>query len=171
VETLAGLPLLRVTLDTDLTYYVRRSLTAVLGMPITIKKEREADDAQGSVGFFFHENRTRLDEPSVRVFGVSNWHVLRKTATTKYEFNGTGADRQPVRVIGSRRFQRGVNKIRARIGRLGSDVELLVTEIADLELQLASDDPDEVEEAEAGVKAKQTKLTEVKKDIGVLEAL
>jgi len=169
VETLAALPLLRVTLDTNPTYYVRRFLTAVLGMPITTK-EREADDAQGSVGFFFHENRTRRDEPSARVFGVSNCHVLRKTATVDYEFKETGAARQLVRVAGSRRFQRGVNKIRAHIGHLGSDAELLVTEIADLELQLASDDPDEVEEAEAGVKAKQTKLTEVKKDIGVLEA-
>ena len=168
VERLAGLPLLRVTLDADPTYYVRRFLTAALGMPITTE-EREADDAQGSVGFFFHENRTRCDEPSTRVFGVSNCHVLRNT-TVDYEFKGTGAARQLVHVAGSRRFQRNVNEIRARIGRLGSDAELLVTEIANLELQLASDDPDEVEEAEAGVKAKQTKLTEVKKDIGVLEA-
>ena len=169
VERLDGLPPLRVTLDTDPTYYVRHFLTAGLSMPITTK-EREPDDAQGSVGFFFHENRTRRDEPSTRVLGISNCHVLRKTTTADYEFEGTGAARQLVRVAGSHHFQRGVNEIRTRIGRLGSDAELLVTEIADLELQLTSDDPDEVEEAEAGVKAKQTKLIKVKKDIGVLEA-
>jgi hypothetical protein len=169
VERLSGPPLLRVTLDTDPTYYLRRFLTAVLGMPITTK-EREADDAQGSVGFFFHENKTKHGEPSARVFGVSNCHVLRKKTTIDYEFRGAGAAPQLVRVAGSRRFQRGVNEIRARIGHLGSDAELLATEIAQLELQLRSDDPDEVAEAEAAVEVKQTKLTQVKTDIGVLEA-
>ena len=169
VETLAGPPLLRVTLDTDPTYYVRRFLTAALGMPITTE-EREDDDAQGTVGFFFHENRTGRDEPSSRVFGVTNCHVLRKTTTVDYKFKGTDTPRQLVRIAGSRRFQRGISEIRARIGRLGSDAALLATEIADLELQLASDDPDEVEEAQTGVEAKKTKLAGVEKDIGVLEA-
>jgi hypothetical protein len=170
VERLSGPPLLRVTLDTDPTYYLRRFLTAVLGMPITTE-EREADDAQGSVGFFFHENKTKGGEPSARVFGVSNCHVLRKTTTIDYEFKGAGAARQLVRVAGSRRFRRGVNETRARISCLGSDAELLATEIAQLKLQLKSDDPDDVEEAQAGVVANQTRLTQVKKDIGVLEAL
>ncbi|KAI0287829.1 hypothetical protein BC826DRAFT_1188789 [Russula brevipes] len=169
VERLSGLPVLRVTLDTDPTYYLRRILTAALGMPITIE-EREADDVQGSVGFFFHENKTRRGEPSARVFGVSNCHVLREETTIDYEFKGAGAPPQLVRVAGSRRFQRGVNEIRARIGRLGSDAELLATEIAELELQVASDDPDEVAEAEAAVAVKQTRLTQVKEDIGALEA-
>lgn len=142
----------------------------MLCIPITTK-ESEADDAQGTVGFFFHENRTRHGEPSARVFGVSNCHVLRKTITIDYEFKGgAGAARQLVRVAGSHRFQRGVNEIRARIGCLGSDAEFLATEIAELEQQLASDNPDEVQEAEAGVEANQTKLTQVKKDIGLLEA-
>ncbi|KAF9790395.1 hypothetical protein BJ322DRAFT_385619 [Thelephora terrestris] len=169
VETLAGPPLLRVTLDTDPTYYVRRFLTAVLGMPITTQ-EREDDDAQGSVGFFFHENKSKRGEASARVPGVSNRHVLHKTNTDDYQFKGAGAPRQLVRVCGSRRFQRGVNEIKARIGRLGSDAELFVTEIAELQLQVASEDPDEVEEAEAGVTAKQAKLAEIKQHIGLLEA-
>lgn len=168
VETLSGPPLLRVTLDTDPTYYLRRFLTAALSIPITAK-EREADDAQGSVGFFFHENKTERGDPSARVFGVSNCHVLREKTTIDYEFRGTGAVRQLVRVAGIRRFHRGVTEIRARTGCLGSDAELLAREIAQLDLQLKSDDPDEAEEAKAGVEVKQTKLTQVKTDIGVLE--
>jgi hypothetical protein len=169
VERLSGPPLLRVTLDTDPTYYLRRFLTAVLGMPITTK-EREADDVQGSVGFIFHENKTEHGEPSARVFGVSNCHVLREKTTIDYEFRGADAARQPVRVAGGHCFQRGVNEIRARIGRLGSDVELLATGIAELEQQLANDDPDDLAVVEAAVKLKQTSLTKFKKDIGVLEA-
>lgn len=169
VETLAGPPLLRVTLDTDPTYYVRRFLTAALGMPIATK-EREDDDAQGSVAFFFHENKTKHNEPSARVLGVSSRHVLRKTTTDDYQFKGAGAPPQLVRVNGSRRFQRGVNEIKALIGVYGSDAEHLATEIAALEQQLASNDPDEVEEAKAGVPAKQAKLAEIKQNIGVLEA-
>lgn len=45
-----------------------------------------------------------------------------------------------------------------------------MTQIADLELQLASDNPDKVEAAKAGVRSKQTKLTGVKEDIVILEA-
>ena len=168
VETLAGPPLLRVTLDTDPTY-VRRFLTAALGMPIATK-EREDDDAQGSVAFFFHEDKTKHNEPSARVLGVSNRHVLRKTTTDDYQFKGAGAPPQLVRANGSRRFQRGVNEIKALIGVYGSDAEHLATEIAALEQQLASDDPDEVEEAKAGVPAKQAKLAEIKQNIGVLGA-
>jgi len=45
-------------LNTDPTFHVRRFLNAALGMPITTK-EREDDGAQGSVAFFFHENKTK----------------------------------------------------------------------------------------------------------------
>jgi hypothetical protein len=75
VETLAGPPVLHVTLNTDPTSQVRRFLTAALGMPISTK-EREDDDAQGSVGFFFHENKTKSGELSDRVFGVSDCHAV-----------------------------------------------------------------------------------------------
>jgi hypothetical protein len=141
VETLAGSPLLRVTLDTDPTYYVRRFLTAALGMPIATK-EREDVDAQGSVAFFFHEKRTKRNEPSARVLAVSNRHVLRRTTTDDYQLKGASAAPQLVRVNGSRRFQRGINEIKTLIGVLGSDAEHLATEIAALERQLASNDPD-----------------------------
>ena len=43
-------------------------------------------------------------------------------------------------------------------------------EIAESELQLASDNRDEVEEAEATMTAQQAKLAEIKRRVGVLEA-
>jgi len=108
--------------------------------------------------------RPRSGEPSDRVFGASNCHVLRKI-TVGYQFKGAGAPPQLVRVNGSRHFQHSVNEIKALIGRLGSDAELLVTKNVELRLQAMSNDP----EAETGVTAKRAKLAEVKQHIGPLE--
>ena len=101
VEKLAGPALLRATDDSNPTYYVRRTFTATLGMPIATK-EREVEGAHGSFAIFFHENKTRSGEPSDRVLAVSNAHVLRNHPTIDYEFRGTGAARQMVRVAGVR---------------------------------------------------------------------
>ena len=52
VERLLGPPL-RVAGKTNPTHYLRRFLSAMLGMPISTA-EREDADAQGSVAMFFH---------------------------------------------------------------------------------------------------------------------
>lgn len=168
IERLAGPALLRPTLDIDPTFYVRRFLTSVLGIPVATK-ETEDDDAQGSLGFFFHENKTKEGEPSARVLGVTNRHVLRKKNDADYLLRGSGAPPQAVRVCGQRRFQRGVNEIKALIGHLGSDAERLAMEIALLEVQLSSENPDEAEEAEQGLAIKQAELADVKQKIVKLE--
>ncbi|EPT03229.1 hypothetical protein FOMPIDRAFT_1116699, partial [Fomitopsis schrenkii] len=58
VEKLTGPPLLPITDDItddmDPSHSLRQFLTAGLGMPIATA-EREAEDAHGSVAFFFHE--------------------------------------------------------------------------------------------------------------------
>ena len=95
IEKLSGPHLLRVTHDINPTNYVRRFLTAALGMPITTA-EREAADAQGSVVMFFHENKDKHSTPSAKVFGVSNCHVLRRDTTVDYNFKGAGAPPQHV---------------------------------------------------------------------------
>jgi len=141
VERLIGPHLLPVTKGADPTHYVRRFLTAALGMPIDTA-EREAVDAQGTVTLFFHENKDRHGDPSNKVFGISNCHVLRKHTTVDYKFKGTGAPPQYVRLAGFRRFQRGLDKIRTRISDYGSDAELLAREIAELEVKLGSEDPE-----------------------------
>jgi hypothetical protein len=169
VEKLSGPHLLRVTDDTNPTHYVRRFLTAALGMPIATA-EREAADAQGSVTLFFHENKDKRGAPSAKVFGVSNCHVLREDTTVEYEFKGAGAPPQHVRLAGFRRFQRGLDEIKACVGGYGTDADLLAREIVELEAKPKSEDPEEAAEDERAVEAKREKLAKVKKDIGVLEA-
>ncbi|EIW74718.1 hypothetical protein CONPUDRAFT_170052 [Coniophora puteana RWD-64-598 SS2] len=169
VERLLGPHLLRTTDDTNPTNHVRRFLIAALGMPIAAA-EREADDAQGSVALFFHEKKDKHGSPSARVFGVSNCHVLREDTTVEYEFKGADAPPQHVRLAGFRRFQRGLDEVKACIGGYGIDADLLAREIAELEAKPKSDDPDEAAEDETAVGAKREKLAKVKKDIGVFEA-
>jgi hypothetical protein len=168
VEKLSGPHLLRVTDDTNPTHYVRRLFTAAIGMPIATA-EREAPDAQGSVTLFFHENKDKHGAPSAKVFGVSNCHVLREDTTVAYEFKGAGAPPQHVRLAGFRRFQRGLDEIKACVGGYGTDADLLAREIVELEAKPKSEDPEEAAEDEAAVEAKREKLAKVKKDIGVLE--
>ncbi|KAH9063649.1 hypothetical protein EDB83DRAFT_2519799, partial [Lactarius deliciosus] len=153
VVKLSGPPLLRVTGKTNPTHYVRRFLTAVLGMPITTA-ERAGDDAQGSA----------------KVFGVSNCHVLRKDTTVAYEFKGPGAPRKYVRVAGLRRFQLGFDEIKALISGHVTDADLLAREIGELEAKPESEVPEQAAEDKAEVEANRNKLAQVKKDIRELEA-
>jgi hypothetical protein len=168
VEKLSGPPLLRVTDVTNPTHYVRRLFTAALGMPIATE-EREDEDAQGSVAFFFHENKDKCGNTSAKVLGVSNDHVLRRDTTVTYEFKGAGAPPQRVRLAGLRRFQRALDEIKACIGDHGSDADLLAREIVAFEAKPRSEDPEEAAEDERAVEARRGKLTKVKEDIGVLE--
>jgi len=168
VEKLSGPHLLRITDDTNPTYYVRRLLTAALGMPIATT-EREAADTEGSVALFFHENKGKHGAPSAKIFGVSNCHVLREDTTVDYKFKGAGAPPQHVRLAGFHRFQRGLDEIKARVGGHGTYAEILAREIFELKTKPRSEDPEEATEDEAAVEAKRETLTKVKKDIGVLE--
>ena len=168
VEKLSGPHLLRVTSDTNPTYYVRRFLTAALGMPIAIA-EKEATDAQGSIALFFHENKDKHGAPSAKVFGVTNCHLLRENTTINYELKA-GAPHQHVRLAGFHRFQRGLDEIKDCVYDHGIHADLLVREIVDLEMELKSEDPEGAEQNEVPLKAKWKKLAEVKEDIGALEA-
>lgn len=137
-------------------------------MPIATAEKEDAD-AQGSVTLFFHENKDKRGDPSAKVFGVSNCHVLREDTTVAYEFKGPGAPPQHVRLAGFPRFQRGLDDIKACVGGYGTDADLLAREIVKLEAKPKSEDPEEAAEDEAAVGAKREKLAKVNKDIGVLE--
>jgi len=169
VEKLSGPALLRVTDNTNPTYYLRRTLTAALGMPIATV-EREEEDAQGSVAFFFHENKDKCGNPSNKVFAVSNCHVLRKNTTDAYEFKGAGTPPQLVRLAGFHRHQRLLDESKATIGGLARDADLLAREIVALEAKPESKDPEEAAEDKSAAKIKREKLAKVQKDIGLLEA-
>jgi len=160
----AGPHLLRVTEPNNPTHYVRRLLTALLGMPIA-SAERE-----GSVGFFFHENKSRSGDPSTRVLGISNNHVLRPNTTVDYEFKGAGAPRQYVRLAGHRRFQRGLDEIKAAIVGKVLEARYLAENISRLEGdQQKSQDPEEAEEVEEALKAQMDDLAKLKKETIQLE--
>lgn len=92
------------------------------------------------------------------------------TATVEYEFKGAGAPPQHVRLADFRRFQRGLDEIKACVSGCGTDADLLAREIVELEAKPKSEDPEEAAEDEGAVEAKREKLAKVKKDISVLEA-
>ncbi|KIO32551.1 hypothetical protein M407DRAFT_241424 [Tulasnella calospora MUT 4182] len=166
----AGPALLHVVGNYNPTVYVRRHLTAALGMPIATA-EGEMNDAQGSVGFFFHEGRDKHGNPSTKVFGVSNRHVLREKIKGKYEFKGPGAPRQYVRVNGLRRFQRGLDEIKVSIGDHGIIADLEAREVIELEAKGTSEDEDEAEEDATELRKTRESLEEHKFAIADLEKL
>ncbi|KAI1794500.1 hypothetical protein LXA43DRAFT_107496 [Ganoderma leucocontextum] len=108
-QRLAGLPLMGHADSTDATHYVRRFLTALLAVPLTTE-DMEEDDSQGTLTLWFLENKDDDGNPSDKVYGVSNCHVLRKNTTVNYSHKG-GAAKDHVRACGMRRFQRGLNEI------------------------------------------------------------
>ncbi|KAG5720114.1 hypothetical protein E4T56_gene17761 [Termitomyces sp. T112] len=112
-QMLAGPPLMCHVSEGDPTHYVRYFLTASLGVPLAMG-EMEGEDTQGTLTMWFHENKDKHGNPSNRVFGVSNCHVLRNDTATKYEHRG-GMKENYVRVCGMRRFQHGLDDIRKAI--------------------------------------------------------
>lgn len=144
LSKLSGPPLMRVVGSNNPTAYVRRIFTAALNIPLATK-ERETDDAQGSLTLFFHENKDKRGNPSDKVLGVSNCHVLRKDTTVDYEFKGSGAAKQHVRANGMRRFQQGLDDIRTLIGNHGIVAEVYVREIVRLEAKQNRDRDDDRE--------------------------
>ena len=163
VEKLLGPVLMRVADETNPTNYVRRPFTAALGMPIATK-EMEELDAQGTVAFFFHENKTKKGDPSPRVFAVSNKHVLRKDTTVDYQFGGGGAPRQYVRVCGFRRFQRATDEIRDLVAAKVAEAVRLTEEIARLEAKEKSKVKEQAKEDEEALRIKRGQLDDMNKD-------
>lgn len=169
VEKLSRPAIMRVADETNPTHYVRRPFTAALGMPIATK-QREKEDAQGTVSFFFHENKDKNGDPSARVLAVSNKHVLRADTTVDYQFMGTGAPRQFVRVCGFRRFQRSLDEIRALVTKNVAEAVRLAEEIVRLEEKPKSENLEQAEEEEEALEIKKAQLNKVNKDNSKLQA-
>ncbi|KAJ6598649.1 hypothetical protein B0H10DRAFT_2167577 [Mycena sp. CBHHK59/15] len=136
-QRLAGPPLMRHVSSNNATHYVRPFLTALLGIPLATEGMEE-EDAQGTLTLWFHENKDKDGNPSDKVYGVSNCHVLRKDTTVEYEHSG-GAPKDHVRVCGMRRFQRGLDEIRKVIGDHGILADLWAREIVKLEVKERKD--------------------------------
>lgn len=168
VQKLASL--LRVTDSTNPTHYVRRTLTPALGLPLATAK-READDAQGSLGFYFHESKDKKGERSERVFGVTCDHVLHANTKVDYEFAGmrSGAVPQYVRVCGYRRFQQTLVETNDLIAKNLKHAIKLATDIAALETQERSADEEQAENDERALTRKRDRLENLKEDNTILE--
>ncbi|KAI6012607.1 hypothetical protein F5J12DRAFT_819130 [Pisolithus orientalis] len=167
LQRLAGLPLMRHVGNTNVTHHVRRFLTPLHGVPLATQG-MEKEDAQGTLTLWFHENRDKDGNPSNRVFGVSNCHVLRKNTTVEYDHKG-GAPRDYVRVCGVRRFQRGLDEITKAIGDHSIVANFWAREIVKLEARLEAKGGADEEDAEE-MKANRQKLDDEKKAIAKLEA-
>jgi hypothetical protein len=83
LQRLAGVPLMHHIHRYDATHYIRRFLTPLHGVPLAAAEMGE-EDAHGTLTLWFHENKDRNGNPSNRVYGVSNCHVLRKDTTVEY---------------------------------------------------------------------------------------
>ncbi|KAB5593631.1 hypothetical protein CTheo_2924 [Ceratobasidium theobromae] len=168
VERLAGPPpMMRVVGDTDPTHWVRRALTAVLGVPLAAE-ELAGKDAQGSLGVYFHEGKNRKDEESTRVMAITNKHVTSKNTTSDYEYSGRpGAAQKFIRNCSGRRFQQVVNETRALIARKLGDAKQFTEQLEDLLAKPASED-EETEDDRLAVERKREDLKRVKVDVGIL---
>ena len=163
-QRLAGPPLMRHVDSFNATHYVRRFLTALLGIPLATEG-MEAEDVQGTLTLWFHENRDKDGNPSDKVYGVSNCHVLRKDTTVNYEHRD-GAPKDHVRVCGMRRFQRGLEEIRREIRNHDILAELWTREIVGMEAKDRQDT-----ETARSIRAKRRKLDDGNEAIADLEAL
>jgi len=138
-QRLAGPPLMRYVGSKNVTHYVRRFLTTLLGVPLATEGMEE--DTQGTLTLWFHENKDKDGNPSDKVYGVSNCHVLREDTTVEYEHRG-GAPKDHVRVCGMRRFQRGLKEIRKVIDDHGFLADLCAQNIVKLEAKGTQDAED-----------------------------
>lgn len=168
VEKLAGPPLMLVTNEANPTHFVRRTFTAALGMPIS-KSENQDNDAQGSVSFFFHENK-KNGQPSPRVLAVSNKHVLREDTTVDYQFMGNGAPRQFVRLMGLRRFQQALIEIRTLVTRNADEIVRFAGEVARLKAKPRSAKKAQAEDDDEALEASKEQLAKAKKNNIKLQA-
>ncbi|KAJ7900280.1 hypothetical protein B0H14DRAFT_3080626 [Mycena olivaceomarginata] len=117
---------------------------------------RVADDTNPT-----HYLRRLNGDPSARVLGVSNNHVLRQDTTVDYQFKGAGTPRQYVRLAGYRRFQRGLDEIKAVIAETVTDANRLALDIVRLEEKPESQDPEEAEEDQKALKIKREELVKL----------
>jgi len=163
-QKLAGSPLMRHVGTGNATHHVRRFLTALLGVPLATE-EMEEEDSQGSLTLWFHENKDNDGNPSGKVYGISNCHVLRKNTTVDYEHRG-GAPKDYVRVCGMRRFKRGVDEITKAIADHGILADLWAREIVKLQ-ENEGQDPENARE----IRRIGSKLEDEKEAIADLEAL
>ena len=144
VQPLVGPPpMMPVVHRTNPTHWIRRALTVLLGIPLAAD-ELADQDAQGTLGLYFHEGRDRHGNKSKRVMAVTNKHVVSKDTTTDYQYSGLpGAPKQLIRNCGRHRFREIVDETNAMLTTKLDDVTVLSKQITELVAKLGSPDYDE----------------------------
>ncbi|KAJ3722772.1 hypothetical protein DFJ43DRAFT_1092245 [Lentinula guzmanii] len=161
-ERLVGPEMMQVVDDTDPTAWIRRAMTAVLGVPLAAQGLSEKD-AQGSLGIFFHEGKNKTGEESKSVFAITNKHVVSHDITSDYDFGRPGAPKQWIRNCGRRRFEKVQDEARAFIAQKLSAATLLAEQLAALVTS------DENAANKRSKKLKEQELERLRDDLGILE--
>ncbi|KAG8896400.1 hypothetical protein FRC00_006010, partial [Tulasnella sp. 408] len=166
VESLAGPPeMMPVTRDTNPTHWIRRALTAVLGVPLAAQDMVDTG-SQGSLGLYFHRGKDRQGEKSKDVLAFTNKHVVSKKTNEDYKYRGRQGERkQYIRNCGHRRFERLLNEARALLAEKLGDAKLFAEELA----ELVADPPEEEDvDYNRDLKDKERQLKKVESDVGIL---
>ena len=159
---------MRVVDQIDPTAYIRRALTAVLGIPLAA--ELEAEDAQGSLGVYFHEGKNRKGETSKRVMAITNKHVTSKDTKSDYEYSGRpGAPQKFIYNCSRRRFEQVVNETRASIPKKLGEAKLFAELLAEMPAKPESDNNNEVAADKLAAKRRKEDLDRVKDNVGILD--
>lgn len=168
VELLARIsPMMRVVRDTDPTHYIRRALTAVLGVPLAAETLANGDvQPEGSLGLFFLEGKDRHGNPSKRLMCSTDKHATSSKTTKDYEYR-SGA-RQFIRNCGSHRFQQILNETRALIATKLGDTKLFAEQLAEMSAWPTSEDEEQAQADEEDKARKQQDLERAVNDVAQL---
>ncbi|KAJ4477556.1 hypothetical protein J3R30DRAFT_3704028 [Lentinula aciculospora] len=167
MESFAGPPeMMPVARDTNPTHWVRRALTAVLGLPLAAQDMADID-SQGSLGLYFHRGKDRHGNKSKDVLAFTNKHVVSKKTSEDYKYSGRQGERkQYIRNCGHRRFERLLNEARALLAEKLGDVKLFAEQLA----ELVADQPQEEDvENNRDLGDKERQLKKAESDVGILD--
>ncbi|EJT96658.1 hypothetical protein DACRYDRAFT_85650 [Dacryopinax primogenitus] len=167
MESLAGPPeMMPVTRDTNPTHWIRRALTAVLGIPI-VAQDMADKDLQGSLGLYFHRGKDRHGNKSKDVLAVTNKHVVSEKINDDYKYSGHHGERkQYIRNCGRRRFEKLLNEARALLAEKLEDATLFAEQLAE---PVANQPEEEDPEYNRDLKDKEQQLQKAQSDVGVLD--
>ena len=138
----------------------------MLSLPVAAET-RHVEDAQGTVGIFFHVGQ--------RVFATTNKHVLSAEGQLyqDYVYGGGGAPRPKVRLLGERGYEETVGDTRLAVDTMVDEALRLRQEVKRLtkELDAATDydENDENDDARQGLQRTIARLTEMKTDSVALQ--
>ena len=167
MESLVGPPeMMSVARDTNPTHWIRRALTAVLGVPLAAQDMVDTD-SQGSLGLFFHRGKDRHGKKSKEVMAITNKHVVSKGTNKDYEYSGRqGARKQYIRNCGRRRFEQLLNETRALLAEKLGDAKQFAEQLA----ELLADRPEEEDASyNLDLKNKEQDLQRAESDVGILD--